>query len=472
MSFVFRFAPSPTGNLHVGGVRTALFNFLAARSSDDGKYLLRIEDTDTLRSSQAYVDNILEGLKWLAIEHDGDVYYQSAHIDRYQSYRDKLLQQGVAYRCYCSPQVLDQKREQALKEGRKPKYDGTCRNLHPTEWANDRSYCIRVKFPEVGETAYDDLFRGTITTPNAEMDDLIIQRSDGGFSYNFAVVCDDSEMGITHVLRGDDHINNTPRQIVLYDLLGKEPPRFGHFPMILGTDKKRLSKRHGATAVTEYRLQGILPMALVNFLVRLGWSHGDEELFFSMDDLISKFNLQSIGKSPAVFNEEKLLWINQQHLKQIRPRDALRMAFELKEASVPEPTEAEKQQLFEKLVGDLKERAHTLVDLYNDIQFYFSLPEQIEEAGRKKFMIPAHKEIFLETLNRLKAVSDENWTEEELQNLFKGLAAEKNLKMVDLAQPVRLCLTGRTATPSLFLIMAAFGKAETLLRLERGTLLF
>jgi glutamyl-tRNA synthetase len=306
-----RFAPSPTGYLHVGGARTALFNWLLARKLG-GTFILRIEDTDVARSTEESVNAILEGMQWLGLDWDEGPFFQSDLFPVYREYVRKLLDQGNAYRCYCTAEELEAKRELAMAEGRKPKYDGTCRGLAGE--IPGKPFAVRFRAPRDGVTAFDDLVKGHISFNNEELDDLIIQRSDGTPIYNFTVVIDDATMRVSTVIRGDDHISNTPRQILLYQALGFPVPRFAHVPMILGSDKARLSKRHGATSVMAYRDMGYLPEAMVNYLVRLGWSHGDDEIF-SREELIEKFTVEAIGKSAGVFNPDKLLWLNAHYIK-------------------------------------------------------------------------------------------------------------------------------------------------------------
>ncbi|WP_333798626.1 glutamate--tRNA ligase, partial [Trichlorobacter lovleyi] len=306
-----RFAPSPTGYLHVGGARTALFNWLYARHFG-GTFILRIEDTDTERSTQQSVDAILQGMEWLGLDWDEGPFYQTDNFPLYKQHVQKLLDEGKAYRCWCRPEELEAKREAAMAEGRKPKYDGTCR--HRQDQPLDQPHVIRFKAPEEGETAFEDLIKGRIAFPNAELDDLIISRTDGTPTYNFCVVIDDALMRISHVIRGDDHVNNTPRQIQLYEALGYPVPIFAHVPMILGSDKARLSKRHGATSVIAYRDMGYLPEALNNYLVRLGWSNGDDEIF-SREEMVQKFDIANVGRSPSVFNPDKLNWLNAHYIK-------------------------------------------------------------------------------------------------------------------------------------------------------------
>src|SRR3989339_646017 len=304
-----RFAPSPTGFLHIGGARTALFNWLYTRRHG-GTFILRIEDTDQVRSTEESTRAILDAMAWLGLSWDEGPYFQAERVNIHREEVRKLIETGNAYYCTCTPEELDSKRKRALAEGRKPKYDGTCRDRG---LAGCSESVVRFRGPEVGTTVVSDLIKGNISFNNEELDDLIIERADGYPTYNFAVVVDDAQMGITHVIRGDDHVNNTPKQIQIYEALGYEVPLFGHVPMILGSDRARLSKRHGATSAMAYQEMGYLPEALVNYLVRLGWSHGDQEIF-TMEELIRAFSLEAVGKSPAVFNPEKLLWLNQHYI--------------------------------------------------------------------------------------------------------------------------------------------------------------
>ena len=305
-----RFAPSPTGHLHIGGARTALFNWLYARHNE-GTFILRIEDTDRTRSTEDYIQSIIEGMEWLNLDWDEGPYRQTDRIDIYRTYTEKLMRDGKAYYCYCLPEELEQRRKEALAQGKPPKYDGRCKTVK--EPPADRKPVVRFNMPQEGETSVNDSIRGKIVFENAQLDDLIIMRSNGTPTYNFTVVVDDVDMKITHVIRGDDHLNNTPKQIHIYRALGYDVPFFAHLPMILGSDKTRLSKRHGATSVITYKEDGYLSDALVNYLVRLGWSYGDQEIF-SRDELIQHFTFESVGKSSAVFNHDKLLWLNSQYI--------------------------------------------------------------------------------------------------------------------------------------------------------------
>ncbi len=326
-----RFAPSPTGYLHIGGARTALFNFLFARHHG-GTFVLRIEDTDRERSTDASIDAILTSLRWLEIDWDEGPFFQSKRTAAYVAAVERLLREGKAYPCYCSSALLDEKRKAALAAGRKPAYDGTCRDLAPR--AGDQPHVVRFRGPKEGETVIDDLVKGRVVFQNDELDDLILLRTDGSPTYNFCVVVDDVEMRISHVIRGDDHLANTPRQILLYQALGAPLPAFGHVPLILGPDKTRLSKRHGAMAVTAYRDMGFLPDAVVNYLVRLGWSHGDQEIF-SRAELVEKFTIDGVGKSAGVFDVEKMLWLNGHYLRQLSPAELARAVAAVRRGATP-----------------------------------------------------------------------------------------------------------------------------------------
>jgi glutamyl-tRNA synthetase len=374
-----RFAPSPTGYLHVGGARTALFNWLLARKLG-GTFILRIEDTDVERSTKESLDAILEGMKWLGLEWDEGPFYQSDSFPLYKEYVLKMLDAGKAYKCYCTSEELEAKRNLAMQEGRKPKYDGTCRER--VEQPDGRPFVVRFRAPQGGVTAFDDLIKGVITFPNEELDDLIIQRTDGTPTYNFCVVIDDATMRITTVIRGDDHVNNTPRQVQLYEALGFPVPKFAHVPMILGSDKARLSKRHGATSVIAYRDMGFLPEALMNYLVRLGWSHGDDEIF-SREEMIEKFDISNVGRSAGVFSPDKLLWLNAHYIKTGDPERlaGLLVPF-LAERSV-DPAAGGPQ--LAAVVRTLQERARTMIEMADSALFYYKAPVSYDETALAKF---------------------------------------------------------------------------------------
>ena len=452
-----RFAPSPTGYLHIGGARTALFNWLLARKLK-GTFILRIEDTDVARSTQESVEAILQGMKWLGLDWDEGPFYQSDRFPIYREHVQRLLATGKAYRCYCSAEELEAKRESALAEGRKPKYDGTCRNL--TSEIAGKPFVVRFKAPESGATVFDDLIKGRISFENAELDDLIIQRTDGTPTYNFTVVIDDATMAITTVIRGDDHINNTPRQILLYEALGYPVPRFAHVPMILGADKTRLSKRHGATSVMAYRDMGFLPEAMVNYLVRLGWSHGDEEIF-QINDLIEKFSIEAVGKSAGVFNPDKLLWLNAHYIKSGDPRRLAELLIPfLKERGV-DPISGPP---LEKVVTSLRERAQTMVEMADGALFYFHPPAEYDQAALQKFDQEHLRAVYSFVVEQLKAATA--GTAAEFDALFKEICTEKGWKMPQVGQPVRIALSGGTHAPGIGEIVEVLGIDETCRRLE------
>lgn len=455
---ITRFPPSPSGYLHVGGARTAIFNWLYARNKG-GQFVLRIEDTDAERSTQESVDAIFEGLEWLGITWDDGPYYQSKRTDLYLEYIQKLLDTGNAYYCTCSPERLDEMRENAMKEGRKPKYDGTCRekNLPKTEKA-----VVRFKAPLHGATVIEDIIKGHIAIQNEELDDFIILRSDGSPTYNLAVVVDDITMGINTIVRGDDHISNTPKQIMLFNALGYQLPLFGHVPMVLGGDKTRLSKRHGATSVTAYRDMGILPEAMVNYLVRLGWSYGDQE-FFTVEELLEKFNLNSIGKSPSVFDLEKLLSINADHMKAkgAAKLKGLLLPF-LEKAGITPPPEMN----LEKAVETLIPRCRTLEEMAEASRFYFEDEIAYDEDAVKKHMKP-------ESIVPVKALMEKienlaEFSEANVDKAFHDMLEETGLKFGKAGPPVRIALTGKTASPGIFEIIAVLGKEKTLARLNKA----
>jgi glutamyl-tRNA synthetase len=457
-----RFAPSPTGYLHIGGARTALFNYLFARHHA-GQFILRIEDTDRERSNAQAINAILEAMKWLKLDYDEGPFYQTDRFPLYKEKVQQLLLAGKAYPCVCTPQDLDAKRQLAQKEKRKASYDGTCR---PPEGVlpalpEDKPYTIRFRSQQVGTTVVEDLVKGDVIFDNRELDDLIIARTDGTPTYNFCVVIDDIEMNISHIIRGDDHLANTPRQIQLYHALGHRLPQFAHVPLILGTDKSRLSKRHGATSVTAYRDMGYLPEAVVNYLVRLGWSHGDDEIF-SSEELIEKFSLESVGKSAGVFNPEKFLWLNSHYLKS-RPLKQLATEIipfiEAKGYPVPKETD-----WLEKMIATLKERAKTLTELVDQAHYYLSDDISIDEKGWKKFFtadIAAPLSSLIQELGKLA-----DFSESTVQQAFAKVLEQTGLSMGKLAQPVRLALTGSTVSPGIHEVIAVLGKERTLKRLN------
>jgi glutamyl-tRNA synthetase len=453
---VTRFPPSPTGYLHVGGARTALFNWLYARHNG-GKMVLRIEDTDTQRSTQASVDAIFDALNWLGIDWDEGPYYQTQRFDLYRSHIDKLVASDDAYYCTCSAEEIEAMRERAKASGDKPRYDGTCRErkLPPGPDA-----VVRFKAPLSGTTVVPDRVKGNIVFQNNELDDFIICRSDGSPTYNFVVVVDDISMGINTVIRGDDHVMNTPKQILLYKALGAELPIYAHVPMVLGNDRTRLSKRHGAMSVTAYRDMGFLPQAVLNYLVRLGWSHGDQE-FFTRDELIEKFGLESIGKSAGIFDTDKLLALNGDH---IQAMSAAALVPHLLPFMTAEGYNAEAGPYLEAVIETLKPRSKTLVEMAKAARFYYTDPIVYEEKAAKKFLKAAALGPLQLLTEKLKGA--ESFDEQALEAVFKAVMAETDLKLGKIAQPVRVALTGTTVSPGIFEVIAVLGREKVLTRLE------
>jgi len=438
-----RFAPSPTGHLHIGGARTALFAWLYARHTQ-GKFILRIEDTDAERSTDEYTRLILEAMTWLGLDWDEGPFYQSQRLDVYRGYVDKLLADGRAYWCECTPEELEARRAGALAEGRKPKYDQTCRHkgLGPGP-----GRVVRFASPQGGATAFDDLIKGRIVVDNSELDDLILLRSDNMPTYNFTVVIDDADMHITHVIRGDDHVNNTPRQIAIYEALGLPVPLFAHVPMILGADKTRLSKRHGATSVMAYKEMGYLPEALVNYLVRLSWSHGDQEIF-TLDELVNLFDIADVGKAAAVFNPDKLLWLNHHY---IMNGDPARLAGMLPDFVQTSGFATRDAAYLTRVVTDVRERTKTLAEMMSFGDFYFSEIKPGQEL-QDKFFTPELAPIFKDLVTRLEQVDLTD--KAQVEEVFKLVLESHQIKFKQIAQPVRVALTGKTVSPGIFEIIA------------------
>jgi len=453
-----RFAPSPTGYLHIGGARTALFNWLLAKKLG-GTFILRIEDTDVARSTQESVDAILQGMEWLGLDWDEGPVYQSDNFPLYKEKVQQLITEGKAYRCYCTAAELEAKREKALKEGGKPKYDGKCRNL--AEAPADMPFVIRFKAPQAGVTAFNDLIKGPISFNNEELDDLIIQRSDGTPTYNFVVVVDDASMNITTVIRGDDHINNTPRQILLYQALGVPVPQFAHVPMILGSDKSRLSKRHGATSVMAYRDMGLLPEAMINYLVRLGWSCGDEEIF-TREELIEKFTIEAVGKSAGVFNPEKLLWLNAHYIKTGDPERlaALLLPF-LAERGV-DPAAGGPNLVA--AVKTLQERSKTMLEMADGAVFYYTPQPVYEEEAVAKHVKPETAGYLQRLVSALASAPE--FSHEVIESVFKEICSELGIKMGQVGPAVRIALCGGTVSPAIYEVMEVLGREESCRRLD------
>jgi glutamyl-tRNA synthetase len=455
---ITRFPPSPTGYLHIGGSRTALFNWLFTKQQG-GKFILRIEDTDEERSTDAATTAILESMEWLGLSWDEGPYFQSRRYDLYNAVIDRLLDMGQAYHCHCSPETLEKKRTDALDKGLKPKYDGTCRNLGLGPAPGS---VVRLKTPLTGTTGFDDLVKGPIRFDNEELDDLIIKRSNGSPTYHLAVVADDIDLGITHVIRGDDHVNNTPRQILIYEALGEPLPRYAHLPMILGPDKGRLSKRHGAMSVLEYRDMGYLPHALLNALVRVGWSYGDQEKF-TLEEMIEKFSLDHVGTSAGVFNTEKLQDLNAWYIRESSDEFLVKeVAPFLERLGVVHPDEA----VLKEIIPHLKARSKTLVELAEGAKFCFDEEIVYEQKGDDKFL----KKNVVQLLDSLTdALSEtEPFDQETLEKTFIRFLEENDVKLRKIAQPLRVALTGKTASPGIFEVMQVLGKEKVMDRIRKA----
>jgi len=453
MTIRTRFAPSPTGYLHVGGARTALFSWLYARKHG-GHFILRIEDTDLERSTAESVNAILEGMTWLGLTYDEGPFYQTKRFDRYKEVIEQLMQQGDAYYCYCSKEELEEMREAQRANKQKPRYDGRCR--HRTQPEPGIKPVIRFKNPTEGSVVVKDVIRGNVEFGNKELDDLIIARPDGTPTYNLTVVVDDMDMKLTHVIRGDDHLNNSPRQINLYHALGAQPPVFAHVPMILGDDGARLSKRHGAVSVMSYRDQGYLPEALLNYLVRLGWSHGDQEVF-SMDEMTQLFDIEDVNKAASSFNPEKLLWLNQQYIKNSSPEHvASHLSWHMGQLGIdpadgPSLTEVVKTQ---------QERAKTLVEMAQNSAFFYRDVTEYDEKAANKNLNEASLPLLEDMLQRLGNVPE--WLAEPVHAEIKACAEANAVGMGKVAQPIRVAMTGTTISPPLDVTLALLGRERTL----------
>ena len=478
-----RFAPSPTGDLHIGGIRTALFAWLFARRHQ-GEFMLRIEDTDRRRTTDAATKVILEGMAWLGLDHARDVVYQSQRKEIYKTTIQRLLDKGQAYHCYCSKEELEAMRADAVSKGEKPRYNGKCRHggqpAQPPPPLDDASSTanpfreifnedkvqpksvVRFRNPLAGEVVIDDLIQGRVVIDNRELDDLIIARSDGSPTYNLTVVADDADMGITHVIRGDDHLNNTPRQVNIFKALGLTPPKYAHVPLILGPDGGKLSKRQGAASVLEYKNQGFLPEALLNYLVRLGWSHGDQEIF-TLDEMIELFDIERVNKSAAALNPEKLAWLNQHYLRESAPEKiAGLLEAKLKELGVDvvgptDPVELAKVQ---------KERVKTIREMAEQSRLFYINFAAFDEAAAKKHLRPVVLEAMQhvkESLSRL-----EKWEKPAIHDVINSSAEKHAMKFGKIAQPLRVAVTGNTVSPSIDITLQLLGRDKVLSRLSRA----
>ncbi len=455
-----RFAPSPTGELHIGGVRTALFSWLYARRMG-GAFILRIEDTDRERSTQAAIDTILDGMQWLGLDWDEGPYYQTERFARYQETIHQLLDEGKAYYCYCTKDELDELREQQLKQKVKPRYDGRYRDYKGPPRSGVKPV-VRFKNPLTGVVVVDDIVRGKVAFDNSELDDLIIARADGTPTYNFTVVVDDMDMHITHVIRGDDHLNNTPRQINILRALGVELPRYAHIPMILGADGKKLSKRHGAGSIMQYRDEGYLADALLNYLVRLGWSYGDQEIF-SRQEMCKLFDIHAVNQSAATFNADKLLWLNQYYLKQSSYHHyADVLTWHMRAQHIPLEHGPELETLF----NVQKERTKTFKEMASESRVFYEDFKQYDDKASAKYLKPTALVALQSLLDAFEKI--QSWTRSELHEVVLEVAAKHELKLGKVAQPLRVALTGSSASPSIDATLELLGKSRTLARINRA----
>ncbi len=454
-----RFAPSPTGFLHIGGLRTALFCWLYARRHG-GVFVLRIEDTDLERSTPEAIQQILDGMEWAGLVHDEGPFFQTRRFDRYKEVIDELLASGHAYRCYCSKEELEKMRSEQLARGQKPRYDGRWRER--SDAPAGIPFVVRFKNPLQGEVVVQDVVHGPVVFQNSELDDLIIARSDGTPTYNFCVVVDDMDMEITHVIRGDDHLNNTPRQQNMLEALGRKPPVYAHLPMILGADGAKLSKRHGAVSVLQYRDEGFLPEAVLNYLARLGWSHGDQEVF-SIEEMVRLFDIADVNKSASAFNFEKLSWLNQQHMMRVAPgRIVPILRWHLDRDGVRVNDDAQLEQI----VLSQRERAKTVAEMAANSRFFFKTPAAYDEKAVRKHVTTEIAALLGTLVDQLSALND--WSAPSIHALIEALAVSHGLSLGKVAQPVRLAVCGGTISPPIDATLSILGQAESIARLRHA----
>jgi glutamyl-tRNA synthetase len=454
-----RFAPSPTGYLHIGGARTALFSWLYARRHG-GAFVLRVEDTDLERSTQESVNAILEGMAWLGLDYDEGPFYQTQRFDRYREVVGRLLDEGHAYHCYCSKEELEAMREEQRARGEKPRYDGRCRAR--TDVPEGVEPVVRFRNPTEGRAIVDDLIHGPITFENSELDDLIIARSDGTPTYNLTVVVDDMDMGITHVVRGDDHINNTPRQINILRALGASTPKYAHVPMILGEDGKKLSKRQGAASVIEYRDMGLLPEAVLNYLVRLGWSHGDQEIF-TLDEMVEYFDIEDVNKAASALNHQKLLWLNQHYLKTSAVEHVARhLSWHMGQQGLDPST----GPALERVVEAQRERAKTLVEMAQNSAFFYRDFDGYDEKAARKNLTAEAMPVLLAMSSELSALAE--WSAAAIHGVVEALAERLELKMGKVAQPLRVACSGGSVSPPIDVTLELLGRERVLARMRRA----
>ncbi|HEY1892118.1 MAG TPA: glutamate--tRNA ligase [Steroidobacteraceae bacterium] len=459
MTVVTRFAPSPTGLLHVGGVRTALYSWLYARRTG-GKFILRIEDTDRERSTEEAVRVILEGMAWLGLAPDEGPFYQSQRFDRYRAVIAEMLAAGNAYHCYCTKAELDAMREEQIARKEKPRYTGRCRDRN--EPRPGVAPVVRFRNPLDGAVVVEDLIHGPVTFQNTELDDLIIARSDGTPTYNFCVVVDDRDMGVTHVIRGDDHLNNTPRQMNMLRALGATPPVYAHVPMILGPDGTKLSKRHGAVSVLQYEEEGFLPDALLNYLVRLGWSHGDQEVF-TREEMIAAFDIHKVNKAASAFNPEKLLWLNQQHMMRAEPAAIVPyLRSQLRRLGL----DSDNQRLLEGVILAQRERAKTLKEMAQNSRFFFTDALEIDPKAAAKHLAGGGLEMLSQVRERLAALPD--WSAAGIHGALNDLATALGAGLGKIAQPVRVAVTGTAVSPPIDATLEILGRGRALGRIDKA----
>lgn len=475
-----RFAPSPTGSLHIGGARTALFNLLFARHNN-GTFILRIEDTDTERSTEESARQIVRSLRWLGLDWDegpekgGDFgpYFQSQRLELYKREARRLLDEGKAYYCYCTPEELAERREAAMKDGKPPRYDGRCRDLSQEQRkkfeAEGRKPTIRIKVPQEGQTKVDDLIRGEVVFENSVLDDFIIFKSNGIPTYNFACVVDDHAMGMTHIIRAEEHLSNTPKQIQVYKALGYDIPKFAHVPMILAPDRSKLSKRHGATSVEEFRDQGYLAEAIVNYLTLLGWSPEGNEEIFDLEKAVKEFSLERVNKTAAIYDIKKLTWINGHYLRELDLDYITKQVvpFMVKKQIITEEEAQQKYDYIKKVVAISRDRSKTLEELAGSIAFFFKDVTEYEEKGVKKhFKKENAAELLIKGAEALEKLDE--FTHESTEKAFRDFTDSMGLKAAELIHPTRLAITGRTVGPGLFEIIVLLGKEETIRRMKRA----
>jgi glutamyl-tRNA synthetase len=460
MTVVTRFAPSPTGFLHIGGARTALFNWLFARHHG-GKYYLRIEDTDRERSTQAAIEAIIDGLKWLGLEWDGAVVFQRARAERHAEIAYELMKRGAAYYCYCSPEEVEAMREKARAENKPPRYDGRCRALHPDQVPKGRNPVVRLRVPTTGVQTVHDLVQGSVTVAYEQLDDLILLRADGTPTYMLSVVVDDHDMGITHIIRGDDHLTNTFRQKIIYEAMGWTAPQFAHIPLIHGPDGAKLSKRHGALGVEAYREMGFLPEALCNYLARLGWSHGNDEIF-SREQAIKWFDLAQVGRSAARFDMVKLTNLNAYYL---RHADNLRLLKLIEEMQGHAFTTDVQERLLNGMEG-LKQRAKTLIELRDNASIYtYQRPLPLDDQASRLLDSTARAHL-RQILPVLEEIIEKEWRANIIETKLRQFSEAQGLKFGAIAQPLRAALTGKSVSPSIFEILEVLGPQESLARIQ------